>query len=44
LEQGPFEGVTLEPNRLLVPLARVDWDPEKTFERSDTMPAIYLNM
>jgi hypothetical protein len=42
-EQGPFEVVTLEPNRLLVLLACVDWDTEETFELSDTMPANYLN-
>jgi len=42
-EQGPFEVVALEPNRLLVLLARVDWDTEETFELSDTMPANYLN-
>jgi len=42
-EQGPFNVVTLEPNRLLVLLARVDWDTEETFELSDTMPANYMN-
>jgi hypothetical protein len=42
-EQGPFDVVALEPNRLLVLLARVDWDTEETFELSDTMPANYLN-
>jgi len=43
VEQGPFEVVTLEPNRLLVLLARVDWDTKETFELSDTMPANFMN-
>jgi hypothetical protein len=42
-DRGPFEVATLEPNRLLVLLARVDWDTEETFELSDTMSANYLN-
>jgi len=42
-EQGPFEVVTLEPNRLLVLLARVDWDTKETFDLSEAMPANYLN-
>jgi hypothetical protein len=39
-----FEVVTLEPNRVLVLLARVDWDTGEGFELSDTMPANYLNI
>ena len=45
LAQGmSFEVVTLEPNRLLVLLARVDTDTGESFELSDTMPARYLNI
>jgi hypothetical protein len=45
LAQGmSFEVVTLEPNRLLVLLARVDMDTGESFELSDTMPARYLNI
>jgi hypothetical protein len=39
-----FEVVTLEPNRVLVLLARVDWDTGEQFELSDSMPANYLNI
>jgi len=42
-EQGPFEVMALEPDRLLVLLARVDWDTADTFELSEAMPANYLN-
>jgi hypothetical protein len=45
LAQGmSFEVVTLEPNRVLVLLARVDLDSGESFELSDTMPANYLNI
>ena len=39
-----FEAVSLEPNRLLVLLARVDLDSGESFELSDTMPANYINI
>ena len=39
-----FEVVALEPNRVLVLLARVDVDTGERFELSDTMPANYLNI
>jgi hypothetical protein len=42
-EQGPFEVMELEPNRLLVLLARVDWGTGETFELSGALPANYLN-
>jgi hypothetical protein len=45
LAQGmAFEVVTLEPNRGLVLLARVDMDTGESFELSDTMPDKYLNI
>jgi hypothetical protein len=42
-EQGPFEVMALEENRLLVLLARVDWDTGETFDLSEALPANYLN-
>ena len=42
-EQGPFDIVALEPNKLLVLLARVDWDTGESFEITDKMPGNYLN-
>jgi hypothetical protein len=39
-----FEVVTLEPNRLLVLLARVDWETGASFELSGAMPGNYVNM
>jgi hypothetical protein len=39
-----FGVVTLEPNRLLVLLARVDSDTGESFELSEPMPANYINM
>ena len=39
-----FDVVTLEPNRVLVLLARVDADTGEYFELSDTMPANYVNI
>ena len=39
-----FEVVTLEPNRVLVLLARVDVDSGESFELSDTMPDTYVNI
>ena len=38
-----FDVVALEPNRMLVLLARVDLDTGETFELADTMPANFLN-
>jgi hypothetical protein len=42
-EQAPFEVVSVEPNRQLILLARVDTDSGETFELSDAMPAHYMN-
>jgi hypothetical protein len=39
-----FEVVTLEKDRLLVLLARVDWETGESFELSDTLPDNYINM
>jgi hypothetical protein len=39
-----FEVVTLEQDRQLVLLARVDWGTGESFELSDTMPDNYINM
>lgn len=40
---GPFRVVTLESNRALVLLARVDFATGKSFELTDPAPANYLN-
>jgi hypothetical protein len=39
-----FEVVTLEPNRVLVLLARADLDTGEHFELADTMPANYISI
>jgi hypothetical protein len=39
-----FEVVSLEPNRTLVLLARVDWDTGEPFDLADPMPAKYINI
>jgi hypothetical protein len=39
-----FEVATLEQDRLLVLLARVDWETGESFELSDAMPDNYINM
>ena len=39
-----FEVVTLELVRLLVLLARVDWETDESFELSDSLPDNYINM
>jgi hypothetical protein len=43
-KQASFDVVTLEPNRMLALLARVDLDTGEYFELADTMPADYVNM
>lgn len=40
---GPFKVVSLEPNRALVLLARVDFATGKTFELTDPAPGNFLN-
>lgn len=42
-QQAPFDVVALEPNRMLVLLARVNVDTGEYFELTDTMPANFLN-
>lgn len=41
--QGPFQVVALEPSRVLLLLARVDFKTGKTFEIDGPMPEQYLN-